>query len=548
MPGFGFDSQLLRSGFVFYQRLADDGQEELLRNVQNRLYSIEPIHNSSVGNILIQQSKIEAEKDLKLLEKKFGTSLSFTTDDVSDPAFFKKLTEAINRALQGDKIFERAVKRLQSGQAYGSVAQFFPDYFQKYWEKERVSIHEEALKKSNHGSISYIAAVKDELEKRLPIMIENTLIEMLNSKDLNKKDETNRSLQSLLNYLNSYQGDELTRELYKIYHMDELKQKVEEEIEQNGPGVSAIDYYKKQTKNKKTTTTGMLGRMRYFQDGGLALEAFENFVINSIADELQGASGTNFKIMKSIHSGEKGIKPDNIIAIDIDPQKIIDILDSHKEKTSREENAKLATKIWEEIRKLKDGFIIYSSDKNYGMAKLSESSGLKGDYQIKLGNLMPIIKRIPGFTATFRGAIANLIPGAAGEGMNQIITDYLASNMAYFLFDDVAQIGMSHDNTTNAIHLFMLSGVYVPLSYLLFSLGQAINSVENNSKKIKSISNVSIKTPSGIQFPEPKDTPTGEYTYDDWVTQKNIALEEIIISMHFAKNINDFITSLNIKA
>ena len=57
MPGFGFDSQLLRSGFVFYQRLAEDGQGDLLKNVQNRLYFIQPIQDSFAGDILIYQSK-----------------------------------------------------------------------------------------------------------------------------------------------------------------------------------------------------------------------------------------------------------------------------------------------------------------------------------------------------------------------------------------------------------------------------------------------------------------------------------------------------------
>jgi hypothetical protein len=40
--------------------------------------------------------------------------------------------------------------------------------------------------------------------------------------------------------------------------------------------------------------------------------------------------------------------------------------------------------------------------------------------------------------------------------------------MAYFLFDDVLTIGKDTKAAGHAIHLLLLDGIYVPLSYLFF--------------------------------------------------------------------------------
>jgi hypothetical protein len=46
-------------------------------------------------------------------------------------------------------------------------------------------------------------------------------------------------------------------------------------------------------------------------------------------------------------------------------------------------------------------------------------------------------------------------------------------NIAAFLFDDFTSIGDVNMSGANALHIFDLNGVFVPLSVLLFKLAEA---------------------------------------------------------------------------
>ena len=66
-----------------------------------------------------------------------------------------------------------------------------------------------------------------------------------------------------------------------------------------------------------------------------------------------------------MHSGSKGIKADNILTLSIDPTIVVEALESAG--ANRDENIKALSALGTKLSNLDDGFIVYSSDKNYSL-------------------------------------------------------------------------------------------------------------------------------------------------------------------------------------
>jgi hypothetical protein len=69
----------------------------------------------------------------------------------------------------------------------------------------------------------------------------------------------------------------------------------------------------------------------------------------------------------AIHSGSKGIKADNILTLSIDPSIVYEALEQAG--ADRDENIKALSALGDKLSDLNEGFIVYSSDKNYSLNK-----------------------------------------------------------------------------------------------------------------------------------------------------------------------------------
>ena len=83
--------------------------------------------------------------------------------------------------------------------------------------------------------------------------------------------------------------------------------------------------------------------------------------------------------------------------------------------------------------------------------------------------------------------------------------------MAYFLFDDVLTIGQDTKAGSHVIHMMLLDGVYIPLSYMFLLMAEAIEEVD---KDTDDIFDITIK-PGNIKYPNPPWTP------GMWTAQKD---------------------------
>lgn len=122
--------------------------------------------------------------------------------------------------------------------------------------------------------------------------------------------------------------------------------------------------------------------------------------------------------------------------------------------------------------------------------------------------------------------------------------------MAKLLFDDWTTIGDSVGNF-NAIHVFHLSGIAVPLSYLLQKMAEAAEEALGNLiSHPSSYFKVNFNLPSSIKFPDPSNTTSfiseiksdsekgsGAYLQMAWEAQRAEALASTF-GIDFLSNFN----------
>jgi hypothetical protein len=121
--------------------------------------------------------------------------------------------------------------------------------------------------------------------------------------------------------------------------------------------------------------------------------------------------------------------------------------------------------------------------------------------------------------------------GAILSDKREEIEDEVCEKMAYFLFDDVLTIGKDTAASGHAIHLLLLDGVYIPLSYLFFLMARAIEEAERD---IHDVFEVTIE-PGKIAFEE------GPWEPGKWAAQKQIAYSQIKIGARFLKGFTELI-------
>lgn len=523
MADLQFHSRSLSSQYVFYQRLKDH-PSAALRALGNAaannvgMAGNTSMHMPAIVEQLRRMAATEAEKECALLDQVFGVPISL---DPGNRDFYTQIMKALNDAMSLRTVLERNIARIKAGETQISIAATFPSYFATQWSncREQIMGEIQGMVKSNR-SMTAARAAEIVLSRELPNLVDNAIEAMLSSKDF-KDGPEQRGYIELINYFKTTQwGSELSKNLYRLYHIDELKDSLIKQLKE--------DKRKgKYNRASRKDIDEIVGQNR-FSDGGLSLEYFENFVINSIA----GSNAKQGWSVKGIHTGKYGVKADNIVVFGIDPNMVEEALAS-TDAINRERNIQIFESLSNRLSKLDDGFIVYSNAKNYSLS--ANFKGFSSGQDISLQTYGNVIASVSQNTGTLLGAIANTIPGAVGEGQKGNLTKIIATDIAYFLFDDVSIIG---ENTSGvkSLHVFNLDGSYIPLSALLFELAEAIEDALSDPSQIVK---VSIKTPSYIAFAPGDDT-----GMERWNEQRAIALNNIRITATFLANFQSLMNRL----
>ena len=525
MSTFKGNAKSLSEQYVFYQRLKTDGYyPKLAQYVSNASYRIftQTQKYAIDASAVRAQAQAEFTKEKALLQQKFGVNINF--DYYRDQSDFKEIIEALNACLNLKEIYQRNVQLIKNTEGMKGVFSWYPTYFMKAWQKAWPNIKSTAERKFASGQ-DVTVALSTTLDKFVPKICEEGIRMMLDGPEV-EHASIDPALKSAYSALISQIGSVSTagsvaNQIYRAYQLDDLKASLVKEIEVNNKRI-----YAKQAKPK---VNQMISKNIHLA-GGLSLEAIENAVFSMIAS---GSGGT------AIHSGSKGIKADNILTLSIDPSIVVDALEQAG--ANREENIRALSELGTKLSKLDDGFIVYSSDKNYTLNANFKGFDV-GSTGVSAASFLNSVYSANGSVNTLIGAIQQLGDGAMLAGRKAEFEKLLAQDVAYMLFDDFTTIG-NVSSGGNAIHVMNLNGIMMPLSVFLSMLADAIESVKEED--LRRLVNVSINAPA-ILYPN-QDSQRAAYPNDPhqaWEHQRQYALDNTKITARFLKDFKSFVFSL----
>ena len=540
------NSTSLASNYVFYERLEKD-YPNVYNSVRSSLENTKTIFSSEKTNTagLRAMEIAEANKEVKVLQSIF--SVPFSSNLLYDKNFYMELIKAINTNLGIKEIFERNALLIQNSNGMKNIMSWFSTYFTIIWKKEADRIVKIIIEQVQKSRESVDTIIENVMNIEIPNLVKQTLLHMFSSDRrtemsfMNEKYHT--AYQQLYNHLNSMQmqNNPLLEQFRQIYKIDEITNILSEEIKKGI--INSTTVANNASKKIKTSVNKQI-----HQRGGLAMEAFENFTADMLISQIKIKDGTIAGGV--VNSGLSGMKADNIITFNIDTQQVQDTIDKLTPFSGRPQFVEEISNLEEAVKNINNGFIIYSSAKNYSYNE--NFKGFSSGEEINMSTLKTVMSSVSLQTKAEQiiGAILQLANGAIGAKIldKADIEEQLAHYIAYLLFDDVEQIGKINQSGSNSLHLMNLNGIYIPLSVILHSLANAIEDVEANPRRIV---NVTITPPKSIIFPVADNRKIGSQGYwmrqnnatalDAWNYQREQALQVSKISAKFLKNFQELI-------
>lgn len=527
-----------------------------INDAENILQTINDIHGkNNLGEVsarIYAQAQKELSSELKALQSLFGVQIGVSYDPqnkAQSKEFFKEVIETFNKVLNLKENFDRNVSRIKmdlretntEGKLQINVASFFDTYFTKAWD-ERRNYREgklmELVRNAVSNGVSEAEAIDQYFTSELETTITLAIQYMFESNRQNGTEDENKDYQKLLDVLDNFNGrTQLIEGLKQAYKIDELKDLMKKNVTKTN----------KQNKLKfkdldKRKVKSMITKDHYSR-GGLALEYFENYITNALLSGTIKNEGLEITVSgQSTHSGASGMKADNIITFNINPSIIEETIKSLG--TDATDRANIVQKINEMEQKLsnvKDGFIIYSSAKNYTRQD-KDFRGFSGGEKITLSKF----ESLTGQEALV-AALRQVMKGAMGEnGENfEAMKTGIIENLAYLLFDDFQVEGT--DTGLTKLHLFDLDGIFVPFSVLLYEIASSIEELNHNPTSIISVDIERKEINDNIsETATPQDIGAALRKYvgrsqQEWSKQAQDTDSMVKIGVHFFKNFFKFI-------
>ena len=556
--------------YVYYERLKSTHIPEYI-NLYYRAkqgFSWETNYSNtslrSIGEYFHSLASGELEKEKKLLSTIFGKdfgNLSYANfggnTDQEGQKFAKELIESINIALGLEKVFRRNLSIILKSKGKKGVFSHFDTYFKQVWEgkggkggiaEEIANELKEAIRHNPSTDLAVLA--KELLDKKMPDIVKEAIRRMLSAKTEIAKDNSEyqnayeRVLQALDDVNFKSQTNELINFFIKTYQLDQLSDFMVKNYE-NQEAYKNIENKEKGNFNISTNVA---------QRAGLTLEMIENYITNLVAQGIgSGGTGDIKYSMESVHTGGKNVKPDNIILINANASIAKKWMEEEKF-GGRQENVLAIKNLQQRLSGINDGFIIYTTAKNYTLNKRFQEvlNGYPAGKMTSLQNFNAAAWNIEINTDALITTVMQLIPGAVGEGNDDAVKTALSRAIAAALFDDFNTIGQEVNigGSLTSIHLFDLQGVLMPFSYYLQLLGDAFTSVggfgDINDERIRQLISVDIEVPPSIMFP----TQAQQNLYyiatgnNPWNAQAKDALNNSRIGFHFLAGLRSILEGL----
>lgn len=539
------------SKFVYYKDLKRT-HKSLYDSLIERKNIYVANYSTKMGEIssrLLNFASYEGQKEASLLKEYFNVQeLDFKEEQFYTEDFGKKLVNAINTSLQFKEVYERNLTRIvgRNGKSHAKItaAQFFSNYFVESLYK----LSNEKLKQLGEDILNmsvekiYEEIFSDEIINQA--LSDAFFNRLANSGDWDKNDE-NKGYKEFFNEIEKFDKEAFLREVSDVYKLKELRQRLIDEMTENKKFEdiftnkrSAKSYIKKSLK-ETTKAKGTLAEIL----GNEAMLVIQKGLKN----------GSNYTIsMDSKVVGDAGGKADIVATFDIDMEPLLEIINRHY--NNRAETVERYKELGNRLKNMKSGFIVYTNVKDYSLIKDKGNggyffSGFSAGSDISLKSLEGVIKNTPGGSQEIIGEIMNTMSGAVLDDQKERIESELCEKMAYFLFDDVTTIGKETAASSHAIHLLLLDGVYIPLSYLLYLMGTAVGQVGENKKyEAEDIIDIMISPGKTLYPSSGEEAINFDWTNNGmgglWTNQKARAYDQIKIGAKFLKQFVDIVTEI----
>lgn len=525
------------SKFVYYNDLQNT-YPSIYNSLKANGTIISGTHSSKMNTIastLYGWAAQEAIKEIELLKQYFNVgTLALSPDQMYTSVIGRQIVYAMNTSMQLKSVYERHLTRILGpgdrgrGTAKITGAQFFAEYFADELGKIVTRTYEGLTNITDYrmeqlGEILFSEANINEA------LHQTFFVRMKNSGDWSGSD-ANQGYQELFTAIENFNKDNFLRQVSQAYRLDELKQRLQQDIQSQqqlqsiiSGGRSKMKKTMKSSLGQTTTAKGTLAEI--FAEQGFAA------VAQLMKEQIPQLRDTNSKVI-----GGAGGKADIVTTFGLDFSAILPTVEQHY--ANRAQTVAAYKQLNSYLANLKQGFVVYTNAKDYSLIRNTGKGysfgGFSAGSAISLDSLESVIANTPGGSQTIIGQIMSTMDGAVYSDLKDDLEEELCEKMAYFLFDDVLTIGKDTKAAGHVIHLLMLDGVYIPLSYLFFLMARAIEDVNQDPDDIFKIT----IEPGKIKYEE------GPWEPGMWADQKQIAYSQIKIGATFLKNFVDVVREM----
>ena len=248
---------------------------------------------------------------------------------------------------------------------------------------------------------------------------------------------------------------------------------------------------------------------------GLLLEQQTQAIVNRVLGNKKGA--------KVMHTGQlDNMKADTLITFDITLEDDWAELEG-KNKSVRARNIQRLKQLHSKMEGSKKQFILQISDKNYSINAdfKNKYGGFTAESNISLNDLENVFSRMS--VKLESGSMQQLLFALAHIGENTLTKEngvheaerYLATKIAYFMFDDIGidevENSLGANFVDGAIHVFNLNGIYIPLSVYLEALYSALK--QSESAEFRDYARVNFEEDNRVDY---ENKERNQLTRESW--------------------------------
>ena len=510
---------------VDYPKMADKAEDNLLAT--KNLIGLTITKQGNVGAALKQLDNIV--KTAKAAEIKFLTSHGFS--DGGDN--WSTLITGINHILGSEASFTRALNLLEQLADPNSKNKEYRDinrFLIKYLQEEVYKAFDKLSVDADLGQVAQLAI--EQGLARLQNITETQLGNKIATRNPKQGEEALQAFKDLYNFTQLEKNNPFFQSLKELFRLEEYVAEVQQQLKNNI-----------QIKKEDRLSIKPVGGIKRYH-GTLA-----ELLDSAIAREANGSGGNDtiqWK-MTAKQVGGKNFKPDVIIA-DANLEYDYDAAARQAEQelsgaSVRQKGIRTMEILFEQLKDAK-GSLVILSNKNYIINEMFANGsdtrlpGFGAQTATNLKNLNALLSTVG------MGRVSSLIDylANAGDGMlldlDEDILRVIAARIANFLFDDMS---ITPPSGLNVIHVFNLSGVYVPLSFILQGVAAGLRNVENKMKDASYADNF-----VNVTFKQGPTIPPIWYS-TAWVDFREVRESRTLIEVHFLQGFaEEIVKAMNI--